>query len=116
MAAISRLASSRRTPRGQRAGRKVQAAHDAKAGAPKPLASGPAPAPVHPPAPVNIPPGWSRLDHIELPQPTYWPSVLALGITFLAWGLVTTWLITVIGLILFAVALAGWIGDLRHGH
>jgi hypothetical protein len=42
--------------------------------------------------------------------------VLALGITFLAWGIVTSLLISAVGLILFALALAGWIGELRHGH
>jgi hypothetical protein len=42
--------------------------------------------------------------------------VLALAITFLAWGLVTSLLISAVGAALFAVALAGWIGELRHGH
>jgi len=61
-------------------------------------------------------PGWHPPDHSELPQPTYWPAVLALGITFLAWGLVTSLVISGVGLILLALALAGWIGELRHGH
>jgi hypothetical protein len=59
---------------------------------------------------------WRRLEHIALPQPTYWPAVLALGIVFLAWGLVTSWLIFGAGLILLALALAGWIRESRHGH
>jgi hypothetical protein len=68
---------------------------------------------------INMPelrPGWQRLEHTALPAPTYWPAVLALGITFLAWGLLTSLIISGVGLVLFALALAGWIGDLRHGH
>jgi hypothetical protein len=68
------------------------------------------------PAAAQTRPGWSRPDHTDLPRPTYWPAVLALGIAFLAWGLVTSWIISGVGLVLFALALAGWIGDLRHGH
>ena len=68
------------------------------------------------PATAQLRPGWSRPEHTGLPQPTYWPAVLALGIAFLAWGLVTSWVICGVGLVLFALALAGWIGDLRHGH
>jgi hypothetical protein len=32
------------------------------------------------------------------------------------WGLVTSYLILGVGLIAFAVALAGWIGELHDGH
>jgi hypothetical protein len=57
---------------------------------------------------------WQPVEHIHLPSPTYWPAVLALGITFLAWGIVTSFLIAGVGLLLFVVALGGWIGDLLH--
>lgn len=74
-------------------------------------------APVHPgPAAPALRPGWRHADDSRLPQPTYWPAVLALGITFLAWGIVTSLVISAVGLVLFALALAGWIGELRHGH
>ena len=62
-----------------------------------------------------LPPGWSRPKPEHVPRPTYWPAVAALGVTFLFWGLVTTLAITVIGLIIFGIGLAGWIGALRHG-
>jgi hypothetical protein len=61
-------------------------------------------------------PDWERLPAAHLPRPTYWPIVLALAIVFLAWGVVTTVAISVIGLALFALGLGGWIGELRHGH
>jgi hypothetical protein len=49
-----------------------------------------------------------------LPRPTYWPAVMALGIVFLLWGVAATFLISGVGLVLCALALSGWIGDLRH--
>ncbi len=61
-------------------------------------------------------PDWETLPAAHLPRPTYWPVVLAVGILFLAWGIVTTIAISVIGLLLLALSLGGWIGELRHGH
>lgn len=58
---------------------------------------------------------WVTLPPPHLPPPTYWPVVLALGVTFIAWGIVTTVTISAIGLVLFAIALRGWIGEWRHG-
>jgi hypothetical protein len=57
---------------------------------------------------------WTVLPSEKLPEPSIWPAALALAITFLVWGLVTSLIITGVGLALFAVALAGWIRDLRH--
>jgi len=57
---------------------------------------------------------WTVLPPEKLPEPGIWPATLALGITFLLWGLVTTLIITGVGVVLFAVALAGWIRDIRH--
>jgi hypothetical protein len=39
-----------------------------------------------------------------------------LGITFIAWGIISSYLITAAGLLLFVVAIAGWTGELLHGH
>ena len=52
----------------------------------------------------------------EIPLPTYWPVTMSLGITFIFWGIATTYIISGVGLLLFVVALAGWIGDMRHEH
>lgn len=49
-----------------------------------------------------------------LPEPTYWPFFLALGLMFGGWGLLTTWYISVAGLAVFIVSLIGWINILRH--
>ncbi|AVR46618.1 hypothetical protein C7S20_15860 [Christiangramia fulva] len=53
-------------------------------------------------------------DPIELPEPTIWPFFLALGVTFLLWGILTSMLISAIGLIVFIIALGGWMSDLYH--
>ncbi|MEP6626394.1 MAG: hypothetical protein ABJA32_00370 [Ginsengibacter sp.] len=49
-----------------------------------------------------------------LPEPTYWPFFLAMGLAFLGWGLLTTWLISLAGFIILVIALVGWINILRH--
>lgn len=49
-----------------------------------------------------------------LPKPTYWPFFLAMGLAFLGWGLLTTWLISLAGFIILVVALTAWINTLRH--
>ena len=50
----------------------------------------------------------------ELPSPTYWPFFTALGLLFLAWGVIAGWIIFIAGFIVFAIALAAWINILRH--
>jgi len=49
-----------------------------------------------------------------LPEPTYWPFFVAMGLAFLGWGLLTTWLISLAGFIVLVVSLIGWINILRH--
>ncbi len=49
-----------------------------------------------------------------LPEPTYWPFFLAMGISFLGWGLLTTWLISLAGFIVLVISLTGWINIIRH--
>ena len=53
-------------------------------------------------------------EDFHLPAPSIWPLVLAGGVTLLAFGIVTNLTFSIIGLLLSAWALAGWIGELRH--
>ncbi len=62
----------------------------------------------------ELPPGWTRPRPEHVPRPTYWPSVMGVGITMLGWGFITTPLISLAGLLLFVIALAGWTGEIRH--
>ncbi len=66
--------------------------------------------------PKPIPPGWGEPKPAEIPQPTYWPVVMSVGITFIFWGVATSLIVSAVGIILFGIALAGWIGDIRHGN
>lgn len=66
------------------------------------------------PAATESHPEWTILPPEKPPKPGVWPVTLALAITLLVWGLVTSLIITGVGLVLFAVAMAGWIRDIRH--
>jgi hypothetical protein len=57
---------------------------------------------------------WHEAAPEELPEPTYWPFYLAMGIMFLAWGLLTMWEFSLLGIIIMIIALVGWINVLRH--
>jgi hypothetical protein len=61
------------------------------------------------------PPADNRPRRIEMPAPTVWPMVLALGVTVMAAGLVSNWVITAYGGALFVLALGGWISQLLPG-
>lgn len=58
--------------------------------------------------------GWQAPLPARVPQPTAWPMVLAFGTTLLAWGIVTSWIIAGVGLVLFACGVGGWIAEMRH--
>jgi len=64
--------------------------------------------------PVSLRPGWNRPQPEKLPESTAWPAALALAVTLLLWGLVSSLIISGVGLVLFIAALAGWISDIRH--
>lgn len=49
---------------------------------------------------------------IDLPEPTVWPVVLALGLSLMITGMVTHWLVSVLGLILTLRAMVGWFFDI----
>lgn len=46
--------------------------------------------------------------HIVLPAPTFWPMVFSFGIALIGAGLVTHWVVSVIGLLLFIRSGLGW--------
>ena len=57
---------------------------------------------------------WTPPRSQRIPRPTYSPAVTALAIVCLLWGLLTSWLISMLGLVLLVVSLAGWIEELLH--
>ena len=50
----------------------------------------------------------SAPEHVALPAPTAWPAVLALGLTLMAAGLLSTNIVSVVGIALSLVAGVGW--------
>jgi hypothetical protein len=52
----------------------------------------------------------------ELPQPTYTPAIVGLGIMLIAFGIVSTWAVAVLGALLVAVGLTGWYAEIRREH
>ena len=49
--------------------------------------------------------------HIEMPAPSFWPMVMAFGVTLLFAGLVTHYVASAVGLIILARAIPGWWRD-----
>ncbi len=54
-------------------------------------------------------------ERIEMPAPTFWPLVLAAGVTLIGAGVVTSYAFSAIGAVVFLVALGYWIGQLMPG-
>ena len=52
----------------------------------------------------------------ELPNPTYTPAIVGLGIMLIAWGIVSAWAIAALGTVLVAVGLTGWFTEIRREH
>lgn len=54
---------------------------------------------------------------IQLPAPTAWPMVFALGISLMLAGMVTHWVISLLGLVMVVPAIVGWFFQvLPHEH
>jgi hypothetical protein len=72
---------------------------------------------VVPPEPKKIDePEWvpgEQLELIRIPPPTIWPATLALGVTGMAFGVVTHWILSLAGLFLFLLGANGWVEDLK---
>lgn len=46
--------------------------------------------------------------NIHLPGPSFWPIVLAFGLVLIAIGVVSNFIIVIIGVVVLLVAIAGW--------
>ena len=51
----------------------------------------------------------------HLPTPSVWPVTVAGGFTLMAFGLLTSLALSLLGVVLLLWGLYGWIQDLRHG-
>ena len=53
-------------------------------------------------------------EQIHLPDPSFLPVILAFGVTIALVGVVFTWVMVAIGLLIVAVALTRWIRQTRE--
>ena len=65
---------------------------------------------VHTGGPEAPPPG----EAVHLPGPTYLPAVTAAGLTIAIVGIVLSWILVGIGLVITLIAVGRWIGDTRR--
>jgi hypothetical protein len=66
--------------------------------------------------PGALRPGWRPPSPDKLPPPTYNPVVFALGINFLALGMISSYYLAIVGGVLFVIGLGKWIIELEHEH
>jgi hypothetical protein len=59
-------------------------------------------------------PGWSLPKPEVIPRATYWPVLLAGGVSFVFWGLISDIWIFGTGLILTIMSMIGWVNDLLN--
>ena len=50
----------------------------------------------------------------QLPNPTYIPAAMAMGIMMLLWGILTNWLMSLAGALLMIWALQAWVRELHE--
>ena len=53
-------------------------------------------------------------EEVHLPEPSYLPALVALGITLALVGVILTWAITAIGVVLTVVCIVRWIRQTRE--
>ncbi len=56
----------------------------------------------------------SPADPDEIPEPTFWPIFLAFGVLLLFWGLITSFIMTAVGIVIVGFSVSGWVSDLNH--
>ena len=52
-------------------------------------------------------------DPQEIPAPTFWPFILAFGVMFLFWGIIASFIMSLVGVVIMIVSIAGWVSELR---
>ena len=53
-------------------------------------------------------------EEVHLPEPSYLPALVALGVTLALVGVILTWVITGIGVVIAVVAIVRWIRQTRE--
>lgn len=53
-------------------------------------------------------------EHVHLPGPSYLPVLLAFGITVALIGVILSWIVFALGLVIFLVVLVRWVRETRQ--
>ena len=61
-----------------------------------------------------VPAGWAACPTEPLPAPTPAPALFAFGVTLFAWGIVSSFVVSLIGAAVLLVSLLHWIGEIAH--
>ncbi len=56
--------------------------------------------------------GWNIPKPAIIPSPTYWPFFLSLGAMLTGLGVLTSYIISATGIVLFILAIIKWVGEL----
>lgn len=64
--------------------------------------------------PRPVPAGWTVFPAERLPAPTASPVLFAFGVTLLAWGIVSSFVVSLVGVAVVVVSLLHWIGEIAH--
>ena len=56
--------------------------------------------------------GWNLPKPEVIPPPTYWPFVLSFGAALVGFGVLTSYLISLAGVVLFVLAIVKWVGEM----
>jgi hypothetical protein len=66
-------------------------------------------------APESNRDNWVSPPAQSIPPPTYAPAALALGVAFVFFGIVTSYLFCIAGAVIMGLALKRWIGAMADG-
>ena len=56
--------------------------------------------------------GWQVPRPERVPPPSYWPAVLAFGAALVGFGVLTSYVISLVGAVLFILAATRWVGEM----
>lgn len=64
---------------------------------------------------AELRPGWSIPQPEAVPRPTYWPAVTAAGVALIGLGIITSLILSGMGIVLIILGIGGWIYEFRYG-
>jgi cytochrome c oxidase subunit 1 len=63
------------------------------------------------PGPAEVHPEQAEAPHIHVPDPSYWPIIIAFGIAVIAVGVIFNFLVVPVGIVILLAGIAGWVRE-----